>query len=130
MEWRWVYPRALPCKIARCHSKDAGWLTRVGADGAGGWCLRAAAQRNCVRPQRILHRGTNMNGNPETAIQGQLASGERLLWSGRPVEGIVFRPSDAFMIPFSLMWGGFALFWEYSVISTDKAPLFFMLWGL
>lgn len=28
------------------------------------------------------------------------------------------------------MWGGFALFWEYSVISTDNTPFFFMLWGL
>ena len=70
-----------------------------------------------------------MDRKPESAIQDQLASGERLLWSGHPLQGIIFRSSDAFLIPFSLMWGGFAFFWEYSVIST-KAPFFFMLWGL
>ena len=71
-----------------------------------------------------------MNIEAERAIRDQLASGERLLWHGRPRQGIVLRPADAFMIPFSLLWGGFAFFWEYSVISMDKAPLFFVLWGI
>jgi hypothetical protein len=63
-------------------------------------------------------------------IRSQLGPGERLLWHGRPVQGIVFKRADAFMIPFSLLWGGFAFFWEYTVIATDKAPLFFRLWGI
>jgi hypothetical protein len=66
----------------------------------------------------------------QNVIQAQLASGERLLWEGRPTQGIVFRAADAFMVPFGLLWGGFAFFWEYSVLSTGRTPLFFVLWGI
>jgi hypothetical protein len=63
-----------------------------------------------------------LNIETESAIRSHLAPKERLLWNGHPTQGIVFRRADAFMIPFSLFWGGFAFFWEYSVISMDKAP--------
>ncbi len=54
---------------------------------------------------------------------------ETLLWTGKPKQGISFKSSDFFIIPFSIIWGGFAIFWEYSVITTD-APFFFKLWGI
>jgi hypothetical protein len=62
-------------------------------------------------------------------VQRELGSQERLLWAGKPRAGLVFRPLDAFLIPFSLLWGGFALFWEYSVLNSG-APFFFSLWGI
>ncbi len=70
-----------------------------------------------------------MRNNPVSAIEQELSQGERLLWSGQPRRGIRLRPADAFVIPFSILWCGFAVFWEASVI-TKGAPFFFMLWGI
>ena len=34
------------------------------------------------------------------------------------------------MIPFSLVWCGFAIFWTYSATRARGTPVFFDLWGL
>src|SRR5687767_14840962 len=65
----------------------------------------------------------------ETVISRELTSGERLLWTGRPTQGLLLRRSDMLFVPFSLMWGGFAIFWEYMALTGD-APFFFKLWGI
>ena len=60
---------------------------------------------------------------------GHLLAGEKVLWSGRPRQGLMLTARDALMIPFSLMWGGFAIFWETSVVA-GRAPLVFKLFGI
>jgi len=72
-----------------------------------------------------------MRRDPSIDIQSFLDPGEYLLWSGRPRQGIVFRGIDAFLIPFGLLWGGFAVFWEYTVLGmTKKSMPFFPLFGV
>jgi hypothetical protein len=41
---------------------------------------------------------------PPAELTNVLESNERLIWWDRPHRGIVFRPADAFLIPFSLVW--------------------------
>jgi len=53
-------------------------------------------------------------------IAQELDAGESLLWSGQPRNGIVFRGSDVFMIPFSIMWGGFAILFAAGVLSPAR----------
>jgi hypothetical protein len=62
-------------------------------------------------------------------FQAELSSSEKLIWSGQPLTGVRLRKQDALLIPFSFLWGGFAIFWEWSVFNS-KAPIFFRLWGV
>jgi len=64
-----------------------------------------------------------------SVIAAELTEGEQLLWSAQPKQGFLLKPSDLFLIPFSLLWGGISIFWEYQVISSD-APLLMVLFGL
>jgi hypothetical protein len=64
---------------------------------------------------------------PET-LRRELAPAEKMLWFAQPRQGLVLRAVDAFLIPFSLLWGGFAIFWEVSVMVVG-APVFFPLFG-
>jgi len=70
-----------------------------------------------------------MSGDAEKIVSSELSTGEALIWSGRPRTGIRFTGADAFLIPFSLVWCGFAVFWEKSVL-TRGGPDFFPLFGL
>jgi hypothetical protein len=65
----------------------------------------------------------------EDIIGGELDADEQLLWNGQPRQGFLLRQVDAFVIPFSLLWCGFAIVWEAAVLRTG-APWFFKFWGV
>ena len=67
--------------------------------------------------------------NDQSSIQSELAPGEQALWIGRPRSGLILRGADAFAIPFSLLWAGFAVYWLYSAAASG-APLPFVLFGV
>lgn len=62
-------------------------------------------------------------------IKDELLTDEHILWSGQPDKSKIFTKGDFLLIPFSLMWGGFAIFWELTVLSFG-GPILFKLWGI
>src|SRR5438105_3389710 len=62
-----------------------------------------------------------------STVAQELARGERLLWYGQPAGGIRLRSSDVYLIPFSILWGGLAFFWEYAVVTSNRPPMFLLL---
>jgi hypothetical protein len=66
----------------------------------------------------------------EAQLRPYLRSGERLVWTGAPRKGVIFSGADILLIPFSLLWGGFAIVWEYIALSARHAPKLFPLFGV
>jgi hypothetical protein len=77
--------------------------------------------------------------NPQAAakIQPELMSGESVHWADTPNTRVIFHSDDWAMIPFSLMWTGFTVFWEAGALGFwGKEPqrggpnVFMALWGI
>src|SRR5437867_1048707 len=71
------------------------------------------------------------------AVQPELTSGESILWTGQPNEKKILHKEDVFLVPFSLLWGGFAIFWEAGVAGvwssgprSHEAWIFGVIWGI
>jgi hypothetical protein len=62
-------------------------------------------------------------------LRFRLRPGERVLWEGQPNVWAYSMRGAWYLIPFSLLWGGFAIFWEAMAIASG-APVFFWLWGI
>ena len=63
------------------------------------------------------------------SFSGRLLPGERIIWSGPPGQGFILTQRDILLIPFSLLWCGFAVFWEASVLNGRGSSGFFIIWG-
>lgn len=62
-------------------------------------------------------------------IKNYLSTDEYILWQGKPEKGSLFSKKDIFLVPFSIIWCGFAIYWESSAILMD-APLLFKIFGI
>lgn len=56
--------------------------------------------------------------------------GETILWSGHPDPSRLIGSRDAIRIPFSLLWGGFAVFWEAQALQAASFDFMFPLFGI
>jgi hypothetical protein len=76
----------------------------------------------------------NVNGLAAKKVQSELLPDEVIHWAGMPNPGVLFHSDDWYAIPFSLLWGGFAIFWEGGVLGywgPQSAPSTFeTIWGI
>jgi len=84
-----------------------------------------------------VDRMPQLNQDSAMVVQPELTAGESIAWAGQPKAGVVFHKEDLYLIPFSLLWGGFALFWEFAASGgfggfrhASNGPVFFQLWGI
>lgn len=65
-------------------------------------------------------------------ISAYLRVGEKLLWAGRPAQGLRLRLRDLYLIPFGLLWGvfGVAFLWGAFKIGSAHALWFGLPFGL
>jgi hypothetical protein len=68
-----------------------------------------------------------MYEDPSRIVERELQPGEQLLWADQPVQGLRLSKADIFLIPFSLFWGGFSIFWT---IAASMAPFPMWIFGL
>jgi hypothetical protein len=58
----------------------------------------------------------------------RLRGNEQLLWSGAPDPSVTFTRADGFLVPFTVVWASFAIFWEATAIAAN-APIPMLLFG-
>ena len=64
------------------------------------------------------------SGSDIATVDRHLSPAERIEWVGRPDPARHLTRSDAFLVPFSIIWGGFAIFWEATAIAGGAGPFF------
>jgi hypothetical protein len=70
-------------------------------------------------------------------LQPELLSGESIHWAAMPNPSVIFHSDDLTLIPFSLVWTSFIVFWEAGALGfwssnfqKGTANIFMALWGI
>jgi hypothetical protein len=74
-----------------------------------------------------VRRFGSMN-DPQQVAREHLRPDEHLYWAGMSDPAKLLTGRDAFLVPFSMLWCGFAVFWEAQALGSG-APVFFPLFG-
>ncbi|MET0936781.1 MAG: hypothetical protein ABWX83_12355 [Luteibacter sp.] len=53
-----------------------------------------------------------MTNSSEASLRREVGRDERMLWSGRPVQGLRLQVTDLYFMPVSLLWTGCIVYWE------------------
>jgi hypothetical protein len=80
---------------------------------------------------------TRIDSRAAIKVQPEMLSGESVYWAAMPNPSVIFHSDDWAVVPFSLLWGGFAIFWEAGALgywgsgSRGGGPSLFMaIWGV
>jgi hypothetical protein len=103
----------------------ADWAGSLPSAGINKFVLRRQRGLSSIQNDEVFMFSTQYLSE----FQPYLLSGERLLWSGQPKQGLLLRPNDFMTFFFSLFWTGFSVFWVLMAVKSG-APAFFWLWGL
>lgn len=111
-----------------CPNGHHVWLTQKRCPTCG-VAVGAAGQTGTIPSWPTPSAVSQLPIEERATAEGALRPGERLLWCGRPDPAVRFTKADLFLVPFSIMWAGFTVFWEAGVASSG-APVFFVAWGI
>jgi hypothetical protein len=79
----------------------------------------------------------NIDPRAAQQIQPELYSDETVYWAAMPDPHVIFHSDDWAVIPFSLLWCGFAVYWEANALGlwqtsrrSTGPDFFFIVWGI
>lgn len=76
-----------------------------------------------------LRRCRMNNHDPYDFCRRYMTEDEYILWKGHPEKGNIFTGREAVMLPFSIVWLSFAVYWEITALRSGS-NWFMVLWGL
>lgn len=62
--------------------------------------------------------------DPRLALQPYLTGNEVLRWTGRPRQGFALYPRDLYLVPFSIFFAAFSVFWIWGASTGGLFALF------
>lgn len=71
---------------------------------------------------QLYPRSNRLQINVSSEFRPYLNVKERLLWTGQPKRGFIFKNYDLFLVVFGVFWLAFSCFWTFQVSKLAGAP--------